>query len=240
MAYPVFLFMLKNEQKPGIKSLSPFDRPREKLLLNGRRDLSDAELIAILIGSGSKNETSVVLGQRILASYNHDLDKVGRVSVSDLTSFKGIGIAKALSIVAALELGRRRKDRPHEVLPRITSSRDVFDLLHPILSDLDHEEFWMLILNRANLLICKYMISKGGQASTVVDPKIIFGKAMEMKAAYIILAHNHPSGNCQPSKEDIIVTQKLVQAGMLLDLNVLDHLIITNTAFCSLVDEGII
>jgi len=240
LAYPVFLFMVKYEQNLGIKSLALAERPREKLILNGRRHLSDAELIAILIRSGHRTETSVEVGQRILCSYNNDLDVLGRVSVQDLTMFKGIGEAKALSIIAALELGRRRRDKPYEESPQIHSSSDVFDLLRPTLADLDHEEFWMLILNKANFVICKHMVSKGGQASTSVDPKIIFEKAITHKAAYIILAHNHPSGNCQPSKEDIAVTKKLVEAGMLMDTPILDHLIITNTQFYSMADQEII
>jgi DNA repair protein RadC len=240
LAYPVFLFMVKYEQKIGIKSLAPADRPREKLILNGRRHLSDAELIAILISSGNKTETSVEVSQRILLNYGNDLDLLAKASFQELILFKGIGEAKALSIIAALELGRRRKEKPHEEFPQIHSSNDAFDLLRPVLADLDHEEFWMLILNKANFVICKHMISKGGQASTTVDPKIIFEKAIAMKAAYLILAHNHPSGNCKPSKEDIEVTRKLVEAGLLLDTPVLDHLIITNKKFYSMADEEII
>ncbi|KIO78528.1 hypothetical protein TH53_03200 [Pedobacter lusitanus] len=232
--------MVKYEQKLGIKSLALADRPREKLMFNDRRHLSDAELIAILIRSGNKTETCVEVGQRILLNYNHDLDILGRTSVQDLTLFKGIGEAKAISIIAALELGRRRRELAPVKLTQIHSSIDAFDLLRPMLADLDHEELWMLILNKANCVIGKHMISTGGQASTTVDPKIIFEKAITMKAAYIILAHNHPSGNCQPSREDIAVTKKLVEAGMLLDTPILDHLIITNTKFCSMADQEII
>jgi DNA repair protein RadC len=240
LAYPVFLFMVKYEQNLNIKSLTLAERPREKLILKGRRHLSNAELIAILIGSGHRTETSVQVGQRILCNYNNDLDVLGRTSVEDLTMFKGIGEAKALSIIAALELGRRRREQAPAKLQQIHSSNDAFDLLRPTLADLDHEEFWMLILNKANFVTCTHMISKGGQASTTVDPKIIFEKAIKMKAAYIILAHNHPSGNCQPSKEDIVVTKKLVEAGMLMDTPILDHLIITNTQFYSMADQEII
>lgn len=240
MAYPVFLFMVKYEQNLNIKSLKLAERPREKLILNGRRHLSNAELIAILIGSGHRTETAVEVGQRILYNYNNDLDVLGRTSVEDLTMFKGIGEAKALSIIAALELGRRRREQAPVKLEQIHSSVDAFNLLRPMLADLDHEEFWMLILNKGNFVTCTHMISKGGQASTAVDPKIIFEKAIKMKAAYIILAHNHPSGNCQPSKEDIAVTKKLVEAGMLMDTPILDHLIITNTQFYSMADQEII
>ena len=216
------------------------DRPREKLLLNGRRHLTDAELIAILIGSGNKDETAVDLSKRILGFYKNDLDALGKVSVKDLSKFKGIGEAKAIAIVAALELGRRRKEADGPDVLKIVTSADAFAVLQPVFADLNHEEFWILILNQANYLIGKQLISKGGMAGTVADPKIIFKTALEHNAAYVILAHNHPSGSLRPSQQDINITKKMVEAGRMLDLYVLDHLIVTDKLFYSFGDEGLI
>ncbi len=228
------------EQKLGIKLWAEADRPREKLLLNGRRHLTDAELIAILIGSGSRDETAVDLSKRILASCDNDLDLLGKVSVQDLSKFRGIGEAKAISIVAALELGRRRKEGESKKVVKIAASKDAFDALYAVFADLNHEEFWILMLNRANIIIGKHLISKGGLAGTVADPKVIFKTALDRNAAYVILAHNHPSGNLKPSHEDINLTKRLVEAGKILDLNVLDHLIFANRLYFSFGDEGLI
>lgn len=227
-------------KKLGIKSWAEADRPREKLLLKGRRQLTDAELIAILIGSGNKDETAVDLSRRMLATYNNDLDKLGRVTVKELSKFKGIGEAKAITIVAALEIGRRRKDTAEKEVVRITSSTEAFEVLLPVFADLDHEEFWILMLNHANCVIGKQSISSGGLAGTIADPKIIFKIALEHNASYVILAHNHPSGNLTPSEQDIDITKKLALAGSLLDLQVLDHLIVTNKLYYSFGDEGLI
>lgn len=240
MAYPVFLFMAENEQKVKIKGLQKSDRPREKLLAYGRRHLSDAELMAVLIGSGSIMENAVDLGQRILGSYGHDLYNAGNASVKELCAFSGIGEAKALAIIAALELGRRRKNCPQPKATKITSSKNIYELMLPVFADLHHEEFWVVILNKANTVTGRFMISKGGMSGTVADPKVIFKTALEQNAAYLILAHNHPSGNLNPSAEDISITKRLAEAGKLLDLPVLDHLIITNQGYFSLADEGII
>lgn len=229
------------DQKLGIKLWAEADRPREKMLLNGRRHLTDAELIAILIGSGSRNETAVDLSKRILSFYDNDLDHLGKASIADLSKFKGIGEAKAISVVAGLELGRRRKELGNaNETQKITSSRDAFNILFPVFSDLNHEEFWILILNRANCVVSKQLISKGGMAGTVADPKIIFKVSLEQNGACIILAHNHPSGNLRPSQQDISITKKLVEAGKMLDLLVLDHLIFSNNLFYSFGDEGLI
>ncbi|WEK20063.1 MAG: DNA repair protein RadC [Candidatus Pedobacter colombiensis] len=232
--------MNRYQEKIGIKMWAEADRPREKLLLNGRRYLTDAELIAILIGSGNKDETAVDLSKRILGFYNNDLDALGKVSVKDLSKFKGIGEAKAVAIVAALELGRRRKETASRNLVKIVTSADAFAVLLPVFADLNHEEFWILILNQANYLIGKQLISKGGMAGTVADPKIIFKTALEHNAAYVILAHNHPSGSLKPSQQDINITKKMVEAGRVLDLHVLDHLIVTDKVFFSFGDEGLI
>ncbi len=228
------------EQKLGIKLWAEADRPREKLMLSGRRQLTDAELVAILIGSGSRTETAVDLSKRMLAAYQNDLDAFGKASVKDLSQFKGIGEAKAISIVAALELGRRRKETAKQQVLKVGSSHDAFKELQSDFLDLNHEEFWMLLLNRANHIKSKHLISKGGQSGTVADPKIIFKTALEHQAACIILAHNHPSGNLKPSNEDIRLTKKLVEAGKLLDLPVVDHLIIADRAYYSFCDEGLI
>ncbi|HXH98781.1 MAG TPA: DNA repair protein RadC [Sphingobacteriaceae bacterium] len=226
------------EDKITIKSWAEEDRPREKLLLQGRRSLSDAELIAILIGSGNRDESAVALSKRILLSYNNDLDKLGKLSVQDLCKFKGIGEAKAIAIIAALELGRRKKDGIIAEKVQVGNSRDVYQALLPMFSDLGHEEFWIVLLNRANKITSKHLISKGGQAGTVADPKIIFNTALQHQATSVILAHNHPSGNLKPSSADISLTNKLVAAGKLLDIGVLDHLIITDKEYYSFADDG--
>jgi len=228
-------------QKLGIKTWATADRPREKLMLQGRRALTDAELIAILISSGNKTETAVDLSKRILAYYQNDLAKLAKVGVKDLLKFKGIGMAKALGIVAALELGRRRKDKESKrFLPKIISSIDAYTIFKPELADLEHEELWVLLLNKAHRVMMKQHISTGGQGVTIVDPKVIFKIALEQNAASIILGHNHPSGSLRPSIADIRITKKLVEAGKLLELPVLDHLILTDQYFVSMADEGLI
>ncbi|WP_316838011.1 RadC family protein [Pedobacter nutrimenti] len=228
------------EQKIGIKHWAEEDRPREKLVLQGRRHLTDAELLAILIGSGNREETAVDLSKRLLLFYKNDLDQLGKASITELCKFKGIGEAKAVAIVAALELGRRRKESlPAEIL-KITGAKDAFDILSPILSDLPHEEFWMLILNRANHVKDKVLISRGGQSGTVVDTKIIFKNALDKNASYLILAHNHPSGNTKPSTEDLRLTRRISEAGKILDIPILDHIIIGDRSFFSFADEGLV
>ncbi|MGX5689887.1 RadC family protein [Arcticibacter tournemirensis] len=225
-------------QKITIKSWAEEDRPREKLLTQGRRNLSDAELTAILIGSGNREETAVELSRRILHSLDNDLDKLGRLSVNELSKFKGIGEAKAITIIAALELGRRRRESESQKVERITGSRDVFTLMSRYFADLNHEEFWIVLLSRANNVLSRHLISKGGQSGTIADPKIIFQTALENHAASMILSHNHPSGNLKPSQADINLTRKLCEAGSLLDMPVLDHLIFANQSFFSFADEG--
>lgn len=232
--------MLNYEQKIGIKLWAEEDRPREKLLQHGRRHLTDAELIAILIGSGNKNETAVDLSKRILSFYENNLTALGKVSVQDLSKFKGIGEAKAITIIAALELGRRRKENGEETPVKVSTAQQAFAILLPQFADLNHEEFWILLLNRANMVLGKYLISKGGQAGTVADPKIIFKIALENNAASIVLAHNHPSGNLKPSEADIRLTKKMVEAGKMLELTVADHIIVANSGYFSFLDEGLI
>ncbi|RYE36199.1 MAG: JAB domain-containing protein [Sphingobacteriaceae bacterium] len=227
------------ENKISIKSWAEEDRPREKLLHQGRRVLSDAELVAILIGSGSQNESAVDLSKRILHSFSADLNLVGKASVNDLSKFKGIGEAKAITIIAALELGRRRKEAENQQAEKIGCSKDIFHLMHRYFADLNHEEFWIILMNRANKVLSKHLISKGGQAGTIADPKIIFQTALENHAAAVILAHNHPSGNLKPSQADLDLTKKLKNAGNLLDIAVPDHIIFTDKQYLSFADEGL-
>lgn len=215
------------------------DRPREKFLLKGKSSLSDSELLAILIGSGSRNESAVQLCQRILASSQNNLNLLGKLSIQQLMNFKGIGEAKAISIAAALELGRRRRDEDVVELKKITSSKAVFDIMQPLIGELPHEEFWVLFLNNSNKVIYKTQISKGGITGTVVDIRIVFKLALEHNATSIILSHNHPSGKLQASEADIQITKKIKEAGKNLDIQVLDHVIITEKSYYSFVDEGI-
>src|ERR1035437_2835633 len=213
------------KQSSGIKSWAEEDRPREKLLDKGRHVLTEAELIAILIGSGSKDETAVELSKRILSSVGNNLNELGKLTVQELNKFKGIGDAKAISIVAALELGRRRKETETTKREKIITSKDVFEIMTPSMLDLPHEEFWLLMLNRANSVIKKELISRGGIAGTVVDTKIIFKTAVMNYASSIIICHNHPSGNLKPSEADLKITKNIKEAGKIMEIPLLDHLI---------------
>ncbi len=208
-------------------------------MLKGKAILSDAELIAILIGSGSRNESAVSLSKRILSSVNNNLNALGKLSLKQLMEFKGIGEAKAVSIAAALELGRRRRAEETVDLQKITSSKAVFEIMQPIIGELLHEEFWVLYLNNANKVIYKSQLSKGGITGTVVDVRLIFKLALEQNATAIILSHNHPSGKLLASDADRDITKKLKFAGEQLDVKVLDHIIITETGYLSFQDEGI-
>ncbi|MCH7399834.1 DNA repair protein RadC [Belliella sp. DSM 107340] len=231
---------MEDYQSIKISALAEEDRPREKLLLKGRSALSDAELIAILIGSGTKSLSAVDLSRYILASVNYDLSALAKMSVKDLQRFKGIGEAKAISIVSALELGRRRKNRDPQKRLRITSSADAYDLMKPDLMDETVESFYIILLDRNNNLLKKQLVSRGGSNSTVVDPKVIFKYALEVMANSIILVHNHPSGNLKPSEQDKRLTEKLVKAGENLDVTVIDHVIFADCGYFSFADEGII
>ena len=215
------------------------DRPREKFLLKGKSTLSDSELLAILIGSGSRNESAVQLCQRILASCENNLNTLGKMSVAQLMQFKGIGEAKAISIAAALELGRRRRAEEAVELKKITSSKAVFDIMQPIIGELPHEEFWVLYLNNSNKVIYKAQLSKGGITGTVVDIRLIFKMAFEQNATGLILSHNHPSGKLIASEADLKITKRIKEAGQTLEIQVLDHLIITENGYLSFQDEGI-
>ncbi len=224
----------------SIREWNENDRPREKLLVKGKNALSDSELIAILIGSGNRDESAVELSKRILASVDHQINALGKLSVKQLMNFKGIGEAKAISIIAGLELGRRRKEEDVPVIPKITSSGDVFGILSPLIGDLEHEEFWVLYLNNSNKVLQKKQISIGGKTGTLVDPRIIYRYALEFGATSIILGHNHPSGSLIPSESDKILTQKLKRAGASLDIKLLDHLIITEKEYFSFADEDVL
>ena len=227
-------------EKLTIKSWALDDRPREKLIAKGKIALSDAELIAILIGSGNREESAVALAKRILQSTNNNLQKLAKLSIEELMQFKGIGEAKAISIITALELGKRRQFEEVIKLPKITSSTTVFKLMQPLIGDLQHEEFWVLYLNNSNKVLAKQQMSKGGLTSTIVDIRLLFKKAVELASVGIIVCHNHPSGKLQPSNSDKELTQKIKQAGSTLDIKLLDHLIITEKAYFSFADEGIL
>jgi DNA repair protein RadC len=222
-----------------ILSWAEEDRPREKLLLKGKAALTDAELVAILIGSGTRDLSAVDLSKIILQKANNNLNELAKLSIKDLMKIKGIGEAKAISIAAALELGRRRKESEVVRRPRISSSRDAYEQIQPYLLDLPHEEFWLLLLNRANEVIRPVQVSQGGVSGTVADPKIIFKLAIECLASAIILIHNHPSGNLKPSEADKDLTRRLASAGKLLEIPILDHLIFTDASYLSFADEGL-
>ena len=222
-----------------IKSLAEDDRPREKLVAHGRQSLSDAELIAIILGSGNKNETAVQLAQRMLND-NININLLGKLSIGDLKKYKGVGEAKAVNIAAAFEIGRRRKDSESTERVKIITSNSAFKILQKYLSDLPHEEFWVLILNRANQVLKEVCISKGGISGTVVDVRLICKAALENNASGIILSHNHPSGQVQPSNEDKVITKKLKDALQLFEIKLLDHLIIGDQKYFSFSDEGIL
>ena len=221
-----------------IKEWAEDDRPREKLLQKGKTVVSDAELIAILIGTGNRHESAVGLSKKILASVGNNLVALGKLSVQQLTEFKGIGEAKAITIVSALELGRRRRSEEGIVLDKIATSKSVFEIMQPLIGELPHEEFWILYLNNSNKIVMKSQLSKGGITGTVVDVRLVFKKALENNAVSIIVCHNHPSGILQPSDADKQITEKLKEAGKNLDIRLLDHLIITEKGYYSFADSG--
>ena len=232
--------MSENSNSFSIKNWSQDDQPREKLRDKDKSVLSDAELVARLIGSGSREESAVDLCKRILASVDHNLNALGKLSIAQLMEFKGIGEAKAITIVAAMELGRRRRLEDAVRLDKITSSRSVFDLMQPIIGELPHEEFWILYLNNSNKVIQKNQLSKGGITGTLVDVRLVLKSALEVGATALILCHNHPSGTLFPSQADKDVTLKLKTAAQSLDIKVLDHLIITEKTYFSFADEDIL
>tara|TARA_B110000240_G_scaffold192202_1_gene235994 strand:- start:934 stop:1620 length:687 start_codon:yes stop_codon:yes gene_type:complete len=227
-------------KKLTIKGWALDDRPREKLVLKGRKSLSDAELIAILIGSGSRNQSAVSLSKKILNSVNNNINELAKLSVEELTRFHGVGAAKAIAIITALELGKRRQLETALELPEISTSKGVFHLMQPIIGDLQHEEFWAIFLNNSNKVIAKHRLSKGGLTATVVDVRLLYMKALATACVGVIVCHNHPSGKLTPSKADKEVTLKIKEAGSTLDIKLLDHLIITEKSYFSFADDGIL
>ena len=230
-------------EKPSsfsIKNWSQDDQPREKLRDKGKAALSDAELVAILIGSGNRDESAVSLCKRILASVDNNLSELGKLSIKQLMEFKGIGEAKAITITAAMELGRRRRGEEALKKQKIVSSRSVFELMQPIIGELQHEEFWIIYLNNSNRVLQKQQLSKGGITGTLVDVRLVMKTALDLFATGLILTHNHPSGTLKPSEADKQLTIKLKQAAKSLDIKVLDHLIITEKAYFSFADETIL
>lgn len=224
----------------SIKNWNIDDRPREKLMQYGKKKLSDAELIAILIGSGSRDESAVQLSRRILQYSDNQLHGLGKLSVAQLTKFKGIGEAKAITIVAALELGRRRKAEEPPKITVIQSSQDGYEVLQPLLGDLPHEEFWVLYCNTGHRVLSKKQISAGGQKGTVVDIRLLFRYALEIGATACVVAHNHPSGRLVPSRADKELTQRIQEGATYLDIRLLDHLIVAENGYYSFADEGIL
>lgn len=223
-----------------IKNWAEGDRPREKLLQKGKTALSDAELLAILIGSGSRNESAVDLCRKILSETGDSLSELGKLTVDQLLQYKGIGEAKAVSIAAAMELGRRRRSEEALEKKKISSSASVFELMQPDIGELPHEEFHVLYLNNSNKVIRKEQLSKGGITGTLVDVRLAMKRSIELGATALILAHNHPSGNLSPSSADKQLTQKLKTAGESLDIKILDHVIVTEKSYFSFADEGLI
>lgn len=225
-------------QQKSIKNWAEDDRPREKLSMKGQRVLSDSELLAIIMGSGSRNESAVELAKRILDSVDNNWNNLSKLSIKDLCKFKGIGEAKAISIITALEIGRRKAAQEIPEKTKIKSSKDIFLVMESLIGDLHVEEFWVLYLNQGNFIIKKEQISKGGINQVSVDIRIILKTALELYATSIVLVHNHPSGNLNPSRSDDHLTQKVIDAARTLDIEVLDHLIITQKAYFSFADEG--
>lgn len=231
---------MRTLQKLTIKHWAVPDRPREKLMLQGRRAISDAELLAILIGSGSKDETAVDLCRRLLYQMDDDLEKLATLTVHDLCKYKGIGEAKAIKIISALELCYRRSSKEQREAKKITCSKDSFNLMQRYFAGLKQEEFWIILLNRANKLICTEQISKGSTYETLVDPKIIFPVVLSNHATYMVMCHNHPSGNTNPSEEDIKLTQRLHASSAMLGVTVADHLIFAGNTYYSFADAGLL
>ncbi len=228
------------EQNYSIKQWAKDDRPREKLLLKGAENLSDSELLAILIHNGSKNKSAVDLAKEILKLGKDNLIELGKLSIKEFTKIKGIGEAKAITIAAALELGRRRQAAVSFTKPVITSSHEIANYLQIKLKDLRHEVFGVLFLNRANKVNHFEIISEGGITGTVADPRIILKKALEEDAVSLILCHNHPSGSLKPSRSDEELTNKIKEAAKYFDIKILDHLIVSDSGYYSFADEGIL
>lgn len=224
----------------SIKYWSEDDRPREKLMNKGRQSLSNAELLGILIGSGLKGQSAVDVGKVLLQKVDNDLHKLSKLTIEEICEVKGLGPARAVTMIAALELGRRRKSQEVAVQPKINSSKLAYDYLSSVFMDLDHEEFWIVYLSNANRIIQKKRLSTGGLTGTVVDIRLLFNEALQKKAAAIIVAHNHPSGQKKPSDNDIVLTKRIKEAGELLNIRLVDHLIYVEGSYYSFADEGML
>lgn len=234
------IFKVEEYHKLNIKNWAHEERPREKLLYRGTSSLSDAELVAILIGSGNPGETAVELSRRILEKVKNNLIELGKLNVDNLMDFKGIGEAKAISIIAAMELGRRRDHSSALEMNKINGSNDVARFLQPLIGDISHEEFWVLFLNRQNKIIDKQKLSQGGMTGTVIDVRMVIKMALEKHATSLIFAHNHPSGNLEASDADRKITKQLKDAALIMDIPLIDHLIITHEGYLSFADEGLL
>jgi DNA repair protein RadC len=239
-ALKIRIYAMPETQNFSIPQWSEDDQPREKLLKKGRAALSDAELIAILIGSGNRLESAVDLGMRILSGVDNNLHELSQLSLPQLTAYKGIGKAKAVTISAALELARRKRETMPRDMRKISSSHHVFQIMQPVLGELSHEEFWIIYLNNANKVLSKSQLSKGGMTGTIVDVRLAMKIALQLSATSLILCHNHPSGVLQASEADRQLTRKIQLAGENLDIKVLDHIIVTENDFLSFADEGIL
>ena len=224
----------------SIKFLAEDDRPREKFLLKGKSALSDSELLAIILGSGNNEDSAVELARKILASVDYNWQKLSKLSIKDLMKFKGIGEAKAISVAAALEIGRRKAAQEIPEKEKVTSVNDLYKIFSQYLSDLQTEEFWAIFLNQKNHVIYKTQISKGGISGTLVDVRVIFRIAIEHFATSVVVAHNHPTGNLTPSQPDISITRRIKEAGDLLDIKLLDHLIVGENSFFSFSEQGLL
>jgi DNA repair protein RadC len=224
----------------SIKNWAADDRPREKLQIKGLQSVSDAELLAIIIGSGTRETSAVELARHILLEAGNSLGNLGKKSVADLTKIKGIGKAKAINIVAAMELGRRRKMAETTDLFQVSSSKDIYEYISPVISDLSYEEFWVIYLNRANKIMERYKLSQGGISGTVTDIRLILKRALELLATSLIICHNHPSGNINPSEQDKQITDKLKTASAQMDIKLLDHIIVSDKMYFSFCDEGLL
>lgn len=238
--YPMERSTTEAPGKLSIREWASTDRPRERLMAQGPKALTDAELVAILIRAGTPQESALDLSKRILHLVGNDLHRLGQLSVAELMRFNGVGEAKALSIVAALELGQRRRSTEVEARPVVAGSTVAYELMRPLLADLRHEEFWLLLLDRGLRMLSTCRVSQGGIHGTVADPKVIFREALERHASVMIVCHNHPSGQLRPSEEDVRLTRKLVDGGRLLDIQVSDHLILTTGGYYSFADNGLI
>jgi DNA repair protein RadC len=224
----------------AIKNLSDDEKPREKLILKGKGALSNVELLAILLATGTRKKSAIDLAREILEKSNRNLDVLAKLTVKDLCKIDGIGPAKAIAIIAAIELAGRRQQNQARAIPKIKSSKDAYEILRHYVQDLNHEEFWLLCLSRSGAVIAEHRIGEGGITGTVADPRKIFKLALDQMATGIIVCHNHPSGNLTPSEQDKDLTNKIRAAGKLLDINLMDHLIITQKQYFSFADEGLL